>query len=165
VCEVCRLQAWALSLEALRAERAKRAADAARASGGVLALPPGAAHTALLQARWDATESARVRLMLADVAVLLGLLLSVLSGAVARAMHLPPHGLNLFVSFIASARPARHALPCPAPPRARGAAAAAALMRARRACRAAQASWWLPRAARGLRTRCAGSQRGRGCCC
>jgi hypothetical protein len=116
ICEVCKTQAWELSLAALREAAAKRAAAAAAAGGrpGGAILPPGAERLVSLQERWEATENARVRLLLADVAILLGLFFSVVSGAVARKMGYPASGLSLFVSFIGSAsrlRPCATACP------------------------------------------------------
>jgi hypothetical protein len=83
------------------------AAAAAAAAGGAQhpahgQLPPGALRALQLAQRWEATEGARVRLLLADVAILLGLLFCVVSSAVSRAMGWPSNGLNLFVSFIGS---------------------------------------------------------------
>ncbi len=103
ICEVCKAQAWELSLAALREAAAKRAAAAAAAGASGAILPPGAERLMSLQARWEATEGARVRLLLADVAILLGLFFSVVSAAVAHRMGYPTSGLSLFVSFIGSA--------------------------------------------------------------
>ena len=101
MCEICHQQAWELSLAALREAAAKRAAAAAAAA----AVQPTAEQRRQQRMRegWDYTESARVRLLLADVAILLGLALSALSDAVLRQTQTSPHGANVFIAFVCAA--------------------------------------------------------------
>ena len=101
VCEICHQQAWELSLAALREAAAKRAAAAAAAN----AVQPTQEQRRQQRLResWDYTESARVRLLLADVAILLGLALSALSDAVLRQTQTSPHGANVFIAFVCAA--------------------------------------------------------------
>lgn len=101
MCEICHQQAWELSLAALQEAAAKRAAAAARNAASVLS--PEALRLQRQREAWEYTESARTRLMLANVAILLGLGLAALSDAVLSRTKASPKGANIFIAFVCAA--------------------------------------------------------------
>ncbi len=110
-CEICKRPAWRLSEEALREAAAKRAAEAARRRASPLAVPGAQARRAdpmLFMGGlevFDAQHAARVRLVLADVSVLLAIIFTLLYEAAARqaGWNSSRHILNLFIALVVAA--------------------------------------------------------------